>query len=151
MLTKEIRALVFDAHGKFRLKRSGSYIIKTILSGGTAKLIDLNGNEFSTLLAEDAARDIESEACQPGDYHPFKPIGVDSHVREIQPGAPLDDLLGLHLLHELVPFFQIHLRVPHPPLMNPLFSSGAGGCSSPNLSDSHNYMSEKTSEKPDKA
>ncbi|XP_058219170.1 uncharacterized protein LOC131329810 [Rhododendron vialii] len=50
MVTKEIRAPVFDPRGKFRLKRSGPYIIKTILSGGAAQLIDLDGNEFSTLV-----------------------------------------------------------------------------------------------------
>jgi hypothetical protein len=50
MVTKEIWAPVFDARGKFRLKRFGPYIINTIVSGGAAKLIDLDGNEFSTLV-----------------------------------------------------------------------------------------------------
>jgi hypothetical protein len=50
MVTKEIRAPVFDIRGKFRPKRSGPFIIKTILSGGAAQLIDLDGNEFSTLV-----------------------------------------------------------------------------------------------------
>jgi hypothetical protein len=50
MVTKEIRAPVFDVRGKFRPKRSGPFIIKAILSGGAAQLIDLDGNEFSTLV-----------------------------------------------------------------------------------------------------
>ena len=50
MVTKEIRAPVFDIRRKFRPKRSGPFIIKTILSGGAAQLIDLDGNEFSTLV-----------------------------------------------------------------------------------------------------
>ncbi|XP_058216783.1 uncharacterized protein LOC131327654 [Rhododendron vialii] len=50
MVIKEIRAPVFDPHGKFRPKRSGPYFIKTILSGGAAQLIDLDSNEFSTLV-----------------------------------------------------------------------------------------------------
>ncbi|KAI8572307.1 hypothetical protein RHMOL_Rhmol01G0187400 [Rhododendron molle] len=50
MVTKEIRAPIFDLHGKFHPKRSGPYIIKTILSGGVAQLIDLDGNEFNTLV-----------------------------------------------------------------------------------------------------
>ena len=29
---------------------AGPYVIKTILSGGAARLIDLDGNEFSTLV-----------------------------------------------------------------------------------------------------
>ncbi|KAI8535410.1 hypothetical protein RHMOL_Rhmol10G0171900 [Rhododendron molle] len=50
MVTKEIRAPIFNPHGKFHPKRSGPYIIKTILSGGAAQLIDLDGNEFNTLV-----------------------------------------------------------------------------------------------------
>ncbi|XP_058202979.1 uncharacterized protein LOC131317441 [Rhododendron vialii] len=42
MVTKEIRVPVFDPRGKFRPKRSGPYIIKTILSGGAAQLINLD-------------------------------------------------------------------------------------------------------------
>jgi hypothetical protein len=50
LVTKEIRATVLDPRGKFRPKRAGPYVIKTILSGGAARLIDLDGNEFSTLV-----------------------------------------------------------------------------------------------------
>ena len=50
MVLKEIRAPVFDPRGKFRPKWAGPYIIKKILSGGAAQLIDLDGNEFSTLV-----------------------------------------------------------------------------------------------------
>jgi len=50
MVVKEIRAPIFDPRGKFRPKWVGPYIIKTILSGGAAVLIDLDGNEFSTLV-----------------------------------------------------------------------------------------------------
>ena len=50
MVTKEIRAPVFDPSGKFRPKRAGPYIIKEILSGGAARIIDLDGNEFSKLV-----------------------------------------------------------------------------------------------------
>ena len=50
MVLKEIRAPVYDPRGKFRPKWSGPYIIKTILSGGATQLIDLDGNEFSTLV-----------------------------------------------------------------------------------------------------
>ncbi|KAI8550533.1 hypothetical protein RHMOL_Rhmol06G0114500 [Rhododendron molle] len=50
MVTKEIRAPIFDPRDKFRSKRSGPYIIKTILLGGAAQLIDLDGNEFNTLV-----------------------------------------------------------------------------------------------------
>ncbi|KAI8550573.1 hypothetical protein RHMOL_Rhmol06G0117600 [Rhododendron molle] len=50
MVTKEIRAPIFDIHRKFRPKRSGPYLIKTILSGGAVQLMDLDGNEFNTLV-----------------------------------------------------------------------------------------------------
>jgi hypothetical protein len=50
MVVKEIRAPVFDLRGKFRPKWAGPYIIKTILSGGAASIIDLDGNEFSNLV-----------------------------------------------------------------------------------------------------
>jgi hypothetical protein len=50
MVLKEIRAPVFYPRGKFRPKWAGPYIIKKILSGGVAQLIDLDGNEFSTLV-----------------------------------------------------------------------------------------------------
>ncbi|KAI8524816.1 hypothetical protein RHMOL_Rhmol13G0179400 [Rhododendron molle] len=50
MVTKEIRAPIFDLRGKFWPKRAGPYIIKTILSGGATQLIDLDGNEFNTLV-----------------------------------------------------------------------------------------------------
>ncbi|XP_058189224.1 uncharacterized protein LOC131306814 [Rhododendron vialii] len=42
MVTKEICAPMFDSRGKFRPMRSGPYIIKTILSRGAVKLIDLD-------------------------------------------------------------------------------------------------------------
>lgn len=41
---------VFDLRGKFRPKWAGQYIIKTILFGGAASIIDLDGNEFSSLV-----------------------------------------------------------------------------------------------------
>ena len=53
MVLKEIRAPVFDPRGKFRPKWAGPYIIKKILSGGATQLIDLDGNEFSTLVNMD--------------------------------------------------------------------------------------------------
>ncbi|KAI8530076.1 hypothetical protein RHMOL_Rhmol11G0027100 [Rhododendron molle] len=53
MVIKEIKAPIFDPRSKFRPKRLRPYIIKTILSGGTAQLIDLDGNEFNTLLNMD--------------------------------------------------------------------------------------------------
>ncbi|KAI8530325.1 hypothetical protein RHMOL_Rhmol11G0048400 [Rhododendron molle] len=49
MVLKEIRAPIYNPRGKFQPKWSGPYIIKTILSGGATQLIDLDGNEFSTL------------------------------------------------------------------------------------------------------
>ncbi|KAH7834736.1 hypothetical protein Vadar_019075 [Vaccinium darrowii] len=53
MVLKEIRAPVFDPRGKFRPKWAGPYIIKKVLSGGATQLIDLDGNEFSTLVNMD--------------------------------------------------------------------------------------------------
>ncbi|KAI8571795.1 hypothetical protein RHMOL_Rhmol01G0146800 [Rhododendron molle] len=50
MVTKGIRAPMFDPRGKFHPKHSGPYIIMTILSGDAAQLIDLDGNEFTTLV-----------------------------------------------------------------------------------------------------
>ena len=50
MVVKEIRAPIFDLRGKFRPKWAGPYIIKTILSGGAASIIDLDGNEFLNLV-----------------------------------------------------------------------------------------------------
>lgn len=50
MVLKDIRAPAFDPRGKFRPKWVGPYIIKTILFGGAAQLIDFDGNEFSTLI-----------------------------------------------------------------------------------------------------
>jgi hypothetical protein len=50
MVVKEIRAPIFDPRGKFRPKWAGPYIIKTILDGGAAVILDLDGNEFSNLV-----------------------------------------------------------------------------------------------------
>jgi len=61
MVLKEIRAPVFDPRGKFRPKWAGPYIIKKILSGGAAQLIDLDGNEFSTLVTWINSKDITPE------------------------------------------------------------------------------------------
>ncbi|KAI8571781.1 hypothetical protein RHMOL_Rhmol01G0145700 [Rhododendron molle] len=50
MVLKEICAPIFDLGGKFRPKWVGPYIIKSILSGGAASIVDLDGNKFSNLV-----------------------------------------------------------------------------------------------------
>ena len=47
MVLKQSRAIVFDPRGKFRPNQEGSYLIKTVLPKGAAKISDLEGNEFT--------------------------------------------------------------------------------------------------------
>ena len=46
LVLKELRAPVFDPRGKFKPNWAGPYIVKNILSGGAAYLMDLDGIEF---------------------------------------------------------------------------------------------------------
>lgn len=50
IVTKEIRAPVFDPKEKFGAKCVELYIIKIILSKGAAKLIDLDDSDFTNLV-----------------------------------------------------------------------------------------------------
>ncbi|KAL7192180.1 hypothetical protein ACSBR2_024097 [Camellia fascicularis] len=52
-MLKDNRAPIHDPRGKFRPNWTGSYIIKTIWSGGAVILIDLDGLEFSQLINMD--------------------------------------------------------------------------------------------------
>jgi hypothetical protein len=46
LILKELRALVFDPRGKFKPNWVGPYVIKTLFSGGAAKLIDMDGEKL---------------------------------------------------------------------------------------------------------
>ena len=46
---KALRKNVLDLRGKFRPNWSGPYIVKSILSGGAAQLVDMDGNGFHNL------------------------------------------------------------------------------------------------------
>ena len=43
---KELIAPVFDLRGKFKLNWARPYVIKTLFSGGAAKLMDMDGEEI---------------------------------------------------------------------------------------------------------
>ena len=47
MVLKQSREIVFNPRGKFRLNREGSYLVKTVLPKGAARISDLEGNEFT--------------------------------------------------------------------------------------------------------
>ena len=47
LVLKALRKAVHDPRGKFRPSWSGPYIVKTLLSGGAAYLMDLDGVEFT--------------------------------------------------------------------------------------------------------
>ena len=47
MVLKQSRAIVFDPRGKFRPNWEGPYLVKNILPKGAAKILDLEGNEFT--------------------------------------------------------------------------------------------------------
>ena len=46
LVLKEVRAQVFDPRGKFKPNWAGLYVIKTLFSGGAAKLMDMDGEEL---------------------------------------------------------------------------------------------------------
>ena len=46
LVLKELRAPVFDHRGKFKPNWVGPYVIKTLFSGGAAKLMDMDGEEL---------------------------------------------------------------------------------------------------------
>ena len=45
MVLKQSRAIVFDPRGKFRLNWEGSYLVKTILPKGAAKISNMEENK----------------------------------------------------------------------------------------------------------
>ena len=47
MVLKQSRAMVFDPRGKFRLNWEGPYLVKTVLPKGAARILDMEGNEFT--------------------------------------------------------------------------------------------------------
>ena len=49
LVLKALRKNVLDPRGKFRPNWSGPYIVKAILSGGAAQLVDMDGNGFHNL------------------------------------------------------------------------------------------------------
>ena len=46
LVLKELRAPVFDPKGKFKPNWAGPYVIKTLFSGGAAKLMAWMGEEL---------------------------------------------------------------------------------------------------------
>ena len=46
MVLKQSRAIVFDPRGQFRLNWEGPYLVKIVLPKGSARISDLEGNEF---------------------------------------------------------------------------------------------------------
>ena len=46
LVLKEFKAPVFDPRGKFKPNWVGPYVIKTLSSGGAAKLMDMDGEEL---------------------------------------------------------------------------------------------------------
>ena len=50
MVLKQSRAIVFDPRGKFRPNWEGLYLIKIVLLKGAAKILYLEGNEFTELV-----------------------------------------------------------------------------------------------------
>ena len=56
VVLEELRAPVFDPRGKFKPNWAGSYDIKTIMTGGAVKLIDLDGEELVHLVNLDRLR-----------------------------------------------------------------------------------------------
>ena len=53
LVLKALRKNVLDPRGKFRPNWAGPYIVKNILSGGAVRLIDMNGDEFASLINMD--------------------------------------------------------------------------------------------------
>ena len=47
MVLKQSRVIVFDPRGKFRSNWDGPYLVKTSLPKGAARILDLEGNEFT--------------------------------------------------------------------------------------------------------
>ena len=47
LVLKEVKAPVYDPRGKFKPNWLGPYIVKTILPGGAAYLMDLDGHKFT--------------------------------------------------------------------------------------------------------
>ena len=47
MVLKQSRAIVFDTRVKFRPNWEGSYLVKTVLPKGAAKISDLEGNKLT--------------------------------------------------------------------------------------------------------
>jgi hypothetical protein len=56
LVLKELRAPVFDPRGKFKPNWAGPYVIKTIMTGGAVKLMDLDGEELVRLVNLDRLR-----------------------------------------------------------------------------------------------
>ena len=46
LVLKELRAPVFDPRGKFKPNWARPYVIKTLISGKAAKLIDMDGEKI---------------------------------------------------------------------------------------------------------
>ena len=46
LVLKELRAPISDPRGKFKPNWAGPYVIKTLFSGGVAKLIDMDGEKL---------------------------------------------------------------------------------------------------------
>ena len=47
MVLKQSRAIMFDPRGKFRSNWEGPYLVKAVLPKGAARILDLEGNEFT--------------------------------------------------------------------------------------------------------
>ena len=47
MVLKQSRVIVFDPRVKFKPNWEGSYLVKTVLPNGAARISDLEGNEFT--------------------------------------------------------------------------------------------------------
>ena len=47
MVLKQSREIVFNPRGKFRPNWEGPYLVKIVLPKGAARILDLEGNEFT--------------------------------------------------------------------------------------------------------
>ena len=56
LVFKELRAPVFNPRGKFKPNWARPYVIKTLFSGGVAKLMDMDGEELFQPLNIDRLR-----------------------------------------------------------------------------------------------
>ena len=50
LILKELRAPVFDLRGKFKPNWARPYVIKTLISGKAAKLMNMDGEELFQLV-----------------------------------------------------------------------------------------------------